>query len=420
MLYSKQKLWLTVNGLCTIPSIDRRNILLNTLDSLDNNIFVLRQQRIPELQNIQSYNYEYLRYNLFDKYLHMIKDTNDNLAELIMQDLYNIYTPEINESYNVYMIGGGGDDDQKPRGKPPLGRAPPKISAPPLGAPPSIIRSIPSTSKSSSVPIGNLPPPPPPPPPPGAQFNSNDDIVQKTKLLQSQSPKLSSDQLKEKRKELLKYKVVPKRPKGLEMTIDNQNNERPVISKDALIAILQQFKEKNKENKKNNTDIKPISSLSTKRSTNTNVPALVSVDITDSVASVLPEVSDSNGNQVYDLIQYDRIKQNTLDLVLEVRDDEQFDLYNRIINLSNDRKFNPIDKSKGKNAFNNLKKLLEDKINDRPELPQWRKNYMLLNEFLKYIIPDTNDGDQISGGQLIIYKDNILRLAEYINAWATL
>lgn len=129
-LLSKYRLWLTVNGICSIPQIDSRDVIIYTLKSLNNNIYMLRNTNIDELLYIDNYDYDYLMNNLYYKYLNMIKDTNDQLADLIIQDLYNQFNPVITQSFTYIinpnvMYGGSPTRDERQRNLPALKIRPP-------------------------------------------------------------------------------------------------------------------------------------------------------------------------------------------------------------------------------------------------------------------------------------------------------
>lgn len=114
MEFGKCRLWMTINSLETIPSIDNRLLYADVLSSLDNNIYSIKQVRIPELYNVYQRDYDDLKQLLYYNYLKIIKDTEAGLADLIIQDLYDKYHDNIVETFNIYTMYGGGDGEKMP------------------------------------------------------------------------------------------------------------------------------------------------------------------------------------------------------------------------------------------------------------------------------------------------------------------
>lgn len=120
-LLSKHRLWLTVNGICSIPEISNREIMIYTLNSLNNNIYKIRNIQIPELIYIDNSINDQLLTELYLKYISAIKETEDRLADMIINDLLIQYTPVITQSFSYTLMYGGGDGPpkRKPQDNPP-------------------------------------------------------------------------------------------------------------------------------------------------------------------------------------------------------------------------------------------------------------------------------------------------------------
>jgi len=115
MLPDRCRLWLTINSMENIPSIDNRSLYADTLNSLYNNVYNLKNIRIQELSNVYDRDYNQLKNLLFNKYLKIIRDSEAGLADLIMNDLNNSYQNQVVNTFNVYtMYGGGPDKDPRP------------------------------------------------------------------------------------------------------------------------------------------------------------------------------------------------------------------------------------------------------------------------------------------------------------------
>ena len=193
-MYSKHRLWLIINSLENIPSIDNRLLYADTLDSLNRNVYNLKLVQIPDLNNVYERNYNELKQLLYQKYLDIIKDTEAGLADLIMQDLMDKYQSQIVDSYTVYispsnfMIGGENDG---------------KASASRSGAP-SRASKMPSAVDISKPPTLLPTGAPPPPPPPPQQFSKADY----DRLKAMPESKLTVQQLRNLREYEIKTKPI--------------------------------------------------------------------------------------------------------------------------------------------------------------------------------------------------------------------
>jgi len=114
MLPDRCRLWLTINSMENIPSIDNRSLYADTLNSLYNNVYNLKNIRIQELSNVYDRDYNQLKNLLFNKYLKIIRDSEAGLADLIMNDLNNSYQNQVVDTFNVYTMYGGGPDKDPP------------------------------------------------------------------------------------------------------------------------------------------------------------------------------------------------------------------------------------------------------------------------------------------------------------------
>ena len=112
-LLSKHRLWLTINGLCSIPEVSNREIMIYTLNSLNNNVYKIKETYIPELVYIDTSINDQLLSQLYYKYISAIKETEDKLADMIINDLLIQYTPVITESFSYTLMYGGGDGPSK-------------------------------------------------------------------------------------------------------------------------------------------------------------------------------------------------------------------------------------------------------------------------------------------------------------------
>lgn len=111
--FAKGKLIFTVNSLNNLYGIDERELLLNCLTSLNNNVYNITGFRVPELgREMYQRDLQELRNTLFKGYIRKIKDTQHDLTDLILNDIFNMYKPRLTETYNMFISGtfyGGGD-----------------------------------------------------------------------------------------------------------------------------------------------------------------------------------------------------------------------------------------------------------------------------------------------------------------------
>ena len=375
MLSDKYRLWMTICSLESIPSIDNRLLYADVLNSLNNNIYTIKQVQVPDLYNVYERNYNDLKQLLFNKYLKIIKDTEAGLADLIIQDLNDKYQNEVIQTFNIYTMYGGGDDG-KPKMKPPpllSAKGAPSFKPPPVGAP--------STSK-----VPTPPPPPPPPPPALGQVNTiAKDIKNLTTELDKQDPKLDSDTRRERREDLLKIYVRITPSSAKEIVINTGVNQ--IALKDIANEIVKKAQQKGL-----GKDIRNMPSVSVKSRKKQGVPDL----------APLPLINTNTVSNVKKLLT---------DFALEVANNEQRELRNNItqmvketdpatVKITNlgltdkeDLKWK-FDYIGSKESVDKIIKTLELPENqNRPEFPLWRQNYVLLNTLLEVLLPSDANAD---------------------------
>lgn len=110
--FAKGKLIFTINSLNNLYGIDERELLLNCLTSLNNNVYNITGFKVPELgQEMYQRDIEELRNTLFKGYIRKIKDTQHDLTDLILNDIFKMYEPRLTDTYNMFISGtfyGGG------------------------------------------------------------------------------------------------------------------------------------------------------------------------------------------------------------------------------------------------------------------------------------------------------------------------
>ena len=129
----KQKLIFAINGLTNTYGIDERDVILNCLTSFNKNAYSITGYQVPELgKEMYRKDLNELKENLFKKYVPRIKENSHNFVDLLLNDLYSFYQPQLTQGYEIYMTTGnsfyGGNG--KPRGPPGLVGAP---SGAPMG-----------------------------------------------------------------------------------------------------------------------------------------------------------------------------------------------------------------------------------------------------------------------------------------------
>lgn len=115
--FAKGKLIFTINSLNNLYGIDERELLLNCLTSLNNNVYNITGFKVPDLgQEMYQRDLQELRNTLFKGYIRKIKNTQHDLTDLILNDIFKVYEPRLTETYNMFISGtfyGGenGDND---------------------------------------------------------------------------------------------------------------------------------------------------------------------------------------------------------------------------------------------------------------------------------------------------------------------
>lgn len=375
-MYSKHRLWLVINSLENIPSIDNRLLYADTLDSLNRNIYNLKLVQIPDLNNVYERNYNELKQLLYQKYLDIIKDTEAGLADLIMQDLMDKYQSQIVDTYTVYvspfMIGG----DASRSGKPPS-RV--KISNMPSLAP-----------RKDSGDESILPPPPPPPPPP--QEFSKADYDRLNKMSES---KLTTQQLLDLRNYEIKTQPISYTGKTVVLkTVKSSNQEFKDVIKDAL---------KSRRQRVGRTP-------SGVRLTTSKMPDLIPREINEYIGMInlsLDEVDETSSTKIIDYSTFaNQIKRNLLlaknDNKLNNIKDELNHLIKNVVEYLNKKEIN---RENDRNLLLKRLKILEDKLKEKL-IPLWRYNYEVMNNILNTLRPPVNI-DQFPKPKLDAYKDII-------------
>jgi len=143
---------MTINSLNNLYQIDERELLLNCLSSLDNNVFNITGYRVPNLgRDMYQRNLEDVRDVLFKSYIRKIKQNEHDLTDLIINDLYNAYQPQITQTYETFMFGttyGGGDGPSRPVGR----SRPPAVVPLPIFIPPIPTERYPITRDPDLIP----------------------------------------------------------------------------------------------------------------------------------------------------------------------------------------------------------------------------------------------------------------------------
>ena len=110
--FAKGKLIFTINSLNNLYGIDERELLLNCLTSLNNNVYNITGFKVPDLgQEMYQRDLQELRNTLFKGYIRKIKNTQHDLTDLILNDIFKVYEPRLTETYNMFISGtfyGGG------------------------------------------------------------------------------------------------------------------------------------------------------------------------------------------------------------------------------------------------------------------------------------------------------------------------
>ncbi len=352
-MYSKHRLWLTINSLENIPSIDNRQLYADTLHSIDNNIFKISQVRLPELNNVYNQNYNELKQLLFQKYLNIIKDTEAGLADLIIQDLQDNYQNQVSDSFNVIMIGGNGADD-----------------ASKMGPPPSKARELASALVGTSVPAPPPVLPPPPPPPPMMQF---------TKLDYNRLSKLSEAKL------------------TLTQLLDLRNYElttTPIVYTKDVIIKLNTGK---KDTKEKHEDVLK-SALGKRR----HAIAGRSKSRRKFESEALPELEEKTGTVMLGTaasertINYEdlanRVKKNVLALIPPYTKEVCQEMGNLIEDFHIYLMLKHINRNHDNTYLTRRVEILNNKLKDK-KIPVWRYNYEIMSYLLKIASPPINVSD---------------------------
>jgi len=417
-MYSKHRLWLTINSMENIPSIDNRSLYADTLNSLYNNVYNLKNIRIQELNNVYDRDYNQLKNLLYNKYLKIIRDSEAGLADLIMNDLNNSYQNQVVNTFNIHTMYGGGNGPSHPPIRSGDGpKRPPRIAPlPPIGAPKTVPLSVIQPSKGATSKSGEIgrslrpsgPPPPPRPPLPPDSFKGLaviKDIKTLTRELDAQDVKLNDSTRRERREELLKI-FVRETLFNIDKTAFNETQKGAIVGiktiANEIVAIAKAKAEKNAIQ---------MRSVSTVSKQTAGVPSTVEIPL-------------------YNLDSFASIKNRLKNLVLEVSNEDQKALQINITNMieetdptknvitieDKESKFEYIHPKEGVDKIIRIISIPENKT--RPEFPQWRRNYLLMDKLTKVLLPtDDTTADSISGGDLAHYVKNVRILNNYFQIW---
>jgi len=363
MLSDRCRLWLTVNSMENIPSIDNRSLYADTLNSLYNNVYNLKNIRIQELSNVYDRDYNQLKNLLFNKYLKIIRDSEAGLADLIINDLNNSYQSQVVDTFNVYTMYGGADEASTSRAK-----------APSRGKPSSKMPEMISSGPPSLLPTPSSFPPPPPPPP--APFSKADY----DKLKAMSEDKLSISQLLDLRN--YEIKTIP-----VAYTVKSTNTStiklgEPIQSsrethKDVLIKALNA--------RRRATMLRSTSRI---RLNSNEMPELIDAGtITLSPTSANKLKALPTGPSV--IISFkdlaDKIKKN----ILITRQNNIKYVQEELESLNNDIILYLTNTNVNRESDN---RLLQNRLNILKEnkLPIWRYNYEMANNLLRTVKPPYN------------------------------
>lgn len=403
-MYSKHRLWLIINSLENIPSIDNRLLYADTLDSLNRNVYRLKLVHVPDLSNVYERNYNDLKQLLYQKYLDIIKDTEAGLADLIMQDLMDKYQSQIVDSYTVYissnnfMIGGeNGKASASRSGAPSRGKVASKMpSTVDISKPPTLL------------PTGAPPPPPPPPPPPSGKVST---LSKLSKLSESEynslkakgESKLSPKELLELRKyEIDKNRIIYTKGRIIDLSItpsmevesykDALSKRLAEIRKRTDLRSESRFRIGSKDKMPDLIDIGLVSLYDENelKGLPTGSEIIITYDdlanrIKDNILMVKANnkfvIRDENNKVVKTVIQIDDIKEELATLYNEV------DLF-----LRN----NTVNRKSDSNLLHKRWDKLKDDLNAN-KIPLWRYNYEMANNLLNTLTPPNNI-EQMAGG----------------------
>jgi len=384
MLLEKHNLWLTINSLEHIPNIDSRLLYADVLNSIYNNIYELKQIQIAELNNVYELEYQQLKTLLFSKYLKMIKDTEMQLSNRIIQDICNNYQSQILYAFNVNMYGGDSGDTSTGRSQAVSRRGKKSL--------------LPSLEDTEDHVIPTALPSFPPPPPP-LMITPTQELANYNRLkarYMERSTDLSLDELRTMRlyeiKTIpIKYSIVNK-PLTIQLS-GSLNTKPPSVMNDPEFqsqlskrrqAVDDSFNSNDDDNNEQESKRKLILS-SANASTSTSAPTS-SVDFNEFI---------------------NKIKNNVLLNKTYIKPAVE-KLLNDIINYLNDVKLNRASDIK----LIHSKKLILDKLIKSNEISEWRYNYEIIKIILNAseISYNIKDFPEL---QLVNYKQLIAKLHEF-------
>lgn len=418
-MYSKHRLWLIINSLENIPSIDNRLLYADTLDSLNRNVYNIKFVQIPDLNDVYERNYNELKQLLYQKYLDVIKDTEAGLADLIMQDLMDKYQSQIVDSYTVYispsnfMIGG---ENGKPSAS--------KSGAPSRGKVASGMPSLlPTGDSTPPVSTGAPPPPAPPPPPPSGQISP---LSRLSKLSESEykqlkakgESKLTSEELLELRKyEIDKNRIIYTKGRILDLSI--KPSMEVESHKDALSKRLAEIRKRtalrsesrvrigSKDKMPDLTDIRLISLAEEDELKGLPTEPEIIITYKDLANKIKNNILMVKGSDKF-VIRDENNK--VIKTVIQINDikEELGTLYNEIdLFLRNDT----VKRVSDSNYLNNRWNKLKTNLNEN-KIPLWRYNYEMANNLLNNLEPPNNI-EEMSGGVYDPYSQILKLIADF-------
>lgn len=403
-MYSKHRLWLTINSLESIPTIDNRLLYADVLNCLNRNIYSIKQISIPELNNVYDYEYDMVKQLLYSKYLDIIKDTEQGLADLIMRDLMDKYQNDIMNSYShnvkMYIVGGG---DPEPSNKPTVGKlkVPTGLGGLPFGNMSAMVlksreqeatgnldkKTLEEIKKEREEKARKI-----------EEERERRDLEEHEGFQKLNDDELNPTELKRKRELILKYVKVFSNPDGSGNTSETEVID-PEKKKELLAQII-------KEQKKRG--IEPTKSVARTQTTNNaknNPPAAVNIELPKSI---------------------DIIEKEVLDNILKSPDTDQDDICEDLNLLKNliiesyltppqNKPQNPVMPTKvipvvssKKNRENDVKRLnnkvkFYNKAFKENKMPLWRHNYMYF-KYLVLVSKPIQEPSQMSKDDLVEYS----------------